>query len=186
MFATLLQPYAIAGQTITETATSTYKTLSSLAIATYETLTSDQAQRVYRDTWTVTRVVVQVTALALYAAGLYTLIAGRACRRYYKAEWAADVQQLLTYPDRCLADAESAVEPAAELIVTDAEAAQPAIPVAVQAILDSNVKTTKKLRAIATHFDIRWRNAHGKGRHLINNEIKTALSEYPEILAALA
>jgi len=173
MFATLLQPYAIAGQTI-----------SDFAIATYETLTSEKAQRIYKDAWTITRVVVQVTALALYAAGLYTIIAGRKFRAYYEIEWAADVERFLSYPDRCLADAESASEPVAAT-TADTDEAQPTIPAAVQTILNSNVKTTKKLRAIATHFDIRWRNAHGEGQHLRNAEIKSALSSYPEILAAL-
>jgi hypothetical protein len=184
MFATLLQPYAIAGQTISETATSTYATLFSLAIATYETLSSDKAQRIYKDAYIITSVIVQVTALALYVAGLYTIlytiIAGRKFRAYYEAEWAVDVERFLSYPDRCLTDAESASEPVAE-----ADQAQPVIPAAVQTILDSNVKTTKKLRSIAAHFDIRWRDAHGKGRHLLNAEIKAALSDRPEILAAL-
>jgi len=170
MFATLSKPYATAGQIIAETATSTYEALS-----------SEQAQRVYRDTWTITRVVVQITALALYAAGLYAIIAGRKFRNYYEAEWAADVQRLLSYPDRCLT--ESASEPVVET-TTDAEETQ-AIPAAVQQILGSNVKTTKKLRAIATHFDIRWRNARGEGRHMLNTDIKAALSDCPEILAAL-
>ncbi|MDB9529672.1 hypothetical protein PN498_27035 [Oscillatoria sp. CS-180] len=180
MFTTLSKPYEIAGQIVSE-----------FAIATYKTLTSQQAQRVYRDAWTITRVIVQVTALALYAAGLYTIIAGRKFRAYYEAEWAADVERFLSYPDRCLTK-EAASEPVAattepvtELIATDAEAAQAAIPDAVQAILNSNVKTTQKLRAIATHFDIRWRNAHGEGRHLLNAEIRDALSDRPEILAAL-
>lgn len=171
MYSTLLQPYEIAGQTIAET-----------AIATYKTLTSEQAQRVYRDTWTITRVVVQVTVLALYAAGLYTIIAGRKFRAYYEAEWAADVQRFLSYPDRCLTEEASA--PVADTTV-DAEEAQ-AIPADVQIILDSSVKATKKLRAIATHFNIRWRNAHGEGKHLRNDDIKAALSDHPEILAALS
>jgi len=179
MFTTLLQPYAIAGQTIAETATSTYNTLSTLAIATYETLTSQQAQRVYKDAYVITRVFIQVTALALYAAGLYAIIAGRKFRAYYEAEWAADVQQFI-HRNGGLADAESASEPVAE-----ANEAQPEIPAAVQTILDSSCKTTKKLRAIATHFNIRWRNAHGEGKHMLNTDIKAALSDHPEILAAL-
>lgn len=164
MYSTLLQPYAIAGQTIAETATSTYKMMSSFTIATYKTLTSEKAQRIYKDAYVITRVVVQVTTLALYAAGLYTIIAGRKFRAYYEAEWAAD----------------------AEMTVADAEEIQPAIPAAVQTILGSSWKTTKKLRAIATHFNIRWRNAHGEGKHLRNDDIKAALSDHPEILAALS
>jgi hypothetical protein len=175
MFATFSKPYVIAGQTI-----------AYFAIATYKTLTSEKAQRIYKDAWTITRVVVQVTALALYAAGLYSIIAGRKFRAYYEAEWAADVERFLTYPERCLTVAESASEPVAETSETtaDADKAQ-AIPAAVQQILDSNVKTTKKLRAIATHFNIRWRNARGEGKHMLNTDIKAALSDHPEILAAL-
>ena len=183
MFATLSKPYAIAGQTIAETATSTYKMLSSFAIATYKTLTSEKAQHVYRDAWTITRVVVQVTALALYAAGLCTIIAGRKFRAYYEAEWAADVERFLSYPDRCLA--EEAAETVAEPTVADAESAQTEIPAAVQTILESNVKMTKKLRAIATYFDIPWRNARGEGKHMLNAGIKAALSDHAEILEAL-
>jgi hypothetical protein len=158
MFATLSQPYATAGQTVSE-----------FAIATYKTLTSEKTQRVYRDAWTITSVVIQVTALALYAAGLYTIIAGRKFRAYYEAEWAT---------------AESTSESVAEPTVTDTDETQ-AIPAAVQTILDSNWKTTKKMRAIATHFNIHWRNARGEGKHMLNAEIKAALSDHPEILAVL-
>ena len=182
MFATLSRPYQIAGHTVSE-----------FTIATYETLTSDQAQRVYRDAYVITSSIIQVTILALYAAGLCTIIAGRKFRAYYEAEWAADAQRFLTYPERCLTEAAASepvaatTKPATELVATDAEAeaAQAAIPDAVQAILNSNVKTTQKLRAIATHFDIRWCNAHGEGRHLLNAEIRDALSNRPEILLAL-
>jgi hypothetical protein len=181
MFSTLSKPYAIAGQTISETATLTYKTLSSLAIATYETLTLEKAQRIYRDAWTIISVVVQVTALAIYAAGLYAIIAGRKFRNYYEAEWAADVERFLSYPDRCIEQVSETMAAA----TAETEEAQPTIPAAVQTILDSNAKTTKKLRAIATHFGICWRNAHGEGKHLRNDEIKAVLSDHPEILAAL-
>jgi hypothetical protein len=51
--------------------------------------------------------------------------------------------------------------------------------------LESNVKTTKKLRAIATYSDIPWRNARGEGKHMLNADIKAALSAHPEILKAL-
>jgi len=203
MFATLSKPYAIAGQTIAETATSTYKMLSSFAIATYKTLTSEKTQHVYRDAWTITRVVVQVTALALYAAGLCTIIAGRKFRAYYEAEWAADVGQwtqsacrwlimaglyaaIAGYEFRAYCDAKLATATEAEATVeVSTDTAQHEIPAAVQAILESNVKTTKKLRAIATYFDIPWRNAHGEGRHLRNDEIRSALSDHPEVLTAL-
>jgi hypothetical protein len=175
MFATLSRPYAIAGHTIAD-----------FAIATYKALTSQKAQRVYKDAGTITSIVIQITALALYAAGLYTIIAGRKLRAYYEAEWAADVERFLTLPDRSLTEERAATtEPVTELIATDAEAAQAAIPVAVQTILNSNVKTTQKLRAIATHFDIRWRNARGEGKHMLNADIKAALSCYPKILTAL-
>jgi len=173
MYSTFSKPSAIAGQTISE-----------FAIATYKTLTSEKAKQVYRDTWTITRAVVQVTVLALYAAGLYTIIAGRKFRAYYEAEWAADVQRFLSYPDRCLTEEASA--PVAETTEMTADTDEaPAIPAAVQTILDSSCKTTKKLRAIATHFGIRWRNAYGEGKHLRNDDIKAALSDHPEILASL-
>lgn len=191
MFATLSKPYAIAGHIISDFAIATcnraivtYTTVSTVAIATYKTLTSQQARCVYRDAWTITRVVVQVTALALYAAGFYTMIAARKFRAYYEAEWAADVERFLSYPDRCLTE-EAASEPIAEVTI-NADAVQPMMPAAVQTILDSNWKTTKKLRAIATHFNIHWRNARGEGKHMLNTDIKAALSDYPEILAALS
>ncbi|MEM6838480.1 MAG: hypothetical protein AAF609_16685 [Cyanobacteria bacterium P01_C01_bin.120] len=167
---TISQPYVIAG-----------KTVSALAIATYKTLTSQQAQRIYKDAFIITSVVVQVTFWLAVLASLYAIKTGRAFRRYYEAEWAADVQRFLSYPDCCIAVAESASEP----VAATTEAVQPAIPDAVQAILNGNVKTTKKLRSIATHFDIRWRNAHGEGRHLLNAEIRDALSDRPEISSAL-
>ena len=155
MFATLSQPYAIAGQTI-----------SDFAIATYKTLTSQQAQRIYKDAYVITSVVIQVTALALYAAGLCTVTAGRKFRAYYDAEWATDVERFLSYPDRCLAE-----KLTADIASAGPEETQPVIPAAVQTILGSNWKTTKKLRTIATHYGIRWRNARGEGRHMLNPEI---------------
>jgi hypothetical protein len=170
MLSTISRPYAIAGQTIAETATSTYATLSSFAISTYKTLTSEKAQCIYKDAYVITSVVIQVTALALYAAGLYTIIAGRKFRAYYEAEWAT---------------AESASAAVTEPTIADADETQ-AVPAAVQKILDSSCKTTKKLREIATHFNIPWRNARGEGKHMLNAEIKAALKDYPEILAALS
>jgi hypothetical protein len=175
MFSTLSKPYATAGQTV-----------SDFAIATYKTLTSEKAQRIYRDAWTITRVVVQVTALALYAAGLYTIIAARKFRAHYETEWAADVQRFLSYPDRCLTEEASAPVADTTEMTADTDKAQSAIPAAVQTILDSSCKTTKKLRAIATHFNIHWRNARGEGKHMLNTDIKAALSDHPEILAALS
>ncbi|WP_204141936.1 hypothetical protein [Halomicronema sp. CCY15110] len=210
MFATLSKPYAIAGQTIVETAAATYKTLSPIAIATYKALTSKKARRIYRDAWTITSIAIQVTFWLAVLAGLYSIKAGRQFRACYQAEWAADVEQwtqsacrlivlaglyaaIAGYDFRAYCDAkwdstsvsESVVEPVAELTVADADLAQPEIPAAVQAILESNVKTTKKLRAIATHFDIPWRNARGEGKHMLNADIKAALSAHPEILKAL-
>jgi hypothetical protein len=173
MLATLSQPYAIAG-----------RTLMTSAIATYEALTSEKAQCIYKDIYTITSVVVQVTALLLYAAGLYTVIAGRKCRAYYEAEWAADVERFLTYPDRCLVDVDAAGEPV-DSATTGTETVQPAMPATVQAILESNAKTTEKLRAIATHFDIPWRNARGEGKHMLNTDIKAALSRHREVLRVL-
>jgi len=150
MFTTLSQPYVIAGQTIAETAAATYKTLSPFAIATYKALTSKKARRIYRDAWTITSVAIQVTFWLAVLVGLYSIKAGRQFRAYYEAEWAADVEQwtqsacrlivlaglyaaIAGYEFRAYCDAkwgsasvaESVVAPAAELIVADAESAQP-------------------------------------------------------------
>jgi hypothetical protein len=172
---TLYRPYEIAGCTVSE-----------FAISTYETLTSQQAQRVYRDAWTITRVVAQVTALALYASGLYTIIAGHAFRRYYEAEWSADVQRFLSYPDRCIDEGVTDETEALEIATTTpVEASVDIIPEAVQTILDSDCKMTKKLREIASYYGISWRNARGKGKHLRNGDIRALLSPYSAVLAAL-
>jgi hypothetical protein len=173
MFTTISRPYAIAGQTIVETAAATYKTLSPIAIATYKALTSKKARRIYGDTWTITSIAIQVTFWLAVLAGLYSIKAGRQFRAYCDAKWDST------------SVSESVVEPVAELTVADAESAQPEIPAAVQTILDSNWKTTKKLRAIATYFDIPWRNARGEGKHMLNAGIKAALSDHAEILEAL-
>lgn len=176
---TLYRPYTIAG-----------RTLYTFAIATHTTLTSDQAKEHYKTAWLLTQLAFWLTVLA----GVYTIEAGRKFRAYYEAEWSRDVNRLVdwiaTYPDRCI-DEGTTDSPAEVLeIATPAKIeasvdADDVIPEVIQSILDSDCKMTKKLRAIATHFDIKWRNARGEGKHLLNADIKTALSGHPAILAAL-
>lgn len=178
-FQPLYVPYAKAGRTITE-----------FVIATYTTLTSDRAQEIYTIIWVVLQLAFWFTVLAV----LYTVKAGRGFRAYYEAEWAKDVNRLsdwvLTYPDRCLKfeiEEPRTTGVALTRVATPTEAAdiEAVIPQEVQLILESDCTKTIKLRKIASFYKIPWRGVREDGKHLRNKDIQAALSDYPNILAAL-
>lgn len=202
----LYTPYAKAGRTIAEFAIATYDALTSDRAKAIYAIIRDRAQEIGTILW----VVAQLAFWFSILAGLYTIQAGRQFRAYYQTEWADTVNWILTYPDRCLETEDLSVTPvvlddvatveatvqvgqtealALVPVVTEVIVSETAInsdiPEAIQAILDSDRTKTAKLRAIATHFDIRWRNARGQGRHMLNAEIQTALNDHPAILATL-
>ncbi|MEL7314619.1 MAG: hypothetical protein AAFN08_06670 [Cyanobacteria bacterium J06559_3] len=85
---------------------------------------------------------------------------------------------------------DNATPEATDLAVVDTEttiSAQPtALPDALQSIIDSDGTATTKLRKLATHYNVPWRNTRGKGKHMKNADLKAALQDLcPKVLAAL-
>lgn len=79
---------------------------------------------------------------------------------------------------------------ATDLAAVDTEttiSAQPtALPDALQSIVNSDSTMTTKLRKLATHYNLTWRNTRGKGKHMKNADLKAALQDLcPEVLAVL-
>ena len=128
------------------------------------------------------------------AAGIYTIETGRRFRAYYEAEWAADVQWLISYPNRCIASPVASLEAVVEAFLDDAidlETAATAIglnPDQVQAVINGTSTVTNKLRSLSSLAGIAWRHTRGKGKHMPNGEIRAALAPFlaAEVLAQLS
>ncbi|NJK72075.1 MAG: hypothetical protein HC926_01295 [Synechococcaceae cyanobacterium SM2_3_60] len=134
-----------------------------------------------------------------------TLQAGKAARRYYEAEWATEVGALALRIDRALAPLDggatlpqadelpqaSPCTPAPDRIVDPAvalDAAATIHPDQVQSVINGTSTVTNKLRSLASLADITWRHARGKGKHMSNSDIRTALTPFvaAELLAQLS
>lgn len=170
MLSTLARPYFIAAHT-----------LSQWAITLRLAVTSQTAKDLYKTLWIIAQVAFWMTVLAV----LYTRQVGRSFRAYYQAEWANTVQSIITYPDRCL-DASPALVDTADSSSEPPALSLDSLPSQVRLILDRDRKPTAILRAIASFYDITWRNARGPGKHLLNQQIKQALNAYPNLYQALS
>ena len=176
----LLAPYATAA-TILDTATR----------HTWQALRCDRALDIYRTL----SILIQVAGWLAFLACLYTLQAGKAARRYYEAECAAEVNALALRIDRALAplnggatlpqaDAlpqDSPSNPAPEVVVAfldDAIATTSTAinPNQVQAVINSTGTLTNKLRALASLANLQWRHTRGHKKHMRNGDIRTALA----------
>ena len=146
--------------------------------------TSQTAKDLYKTLWVIAQVAFWMTVLA----ALYTRQASRWFRAYYQAEWADAVQSTLTYPDRCLDLSPALVGTADTSSEHSGEGpgeGDEALPENVASILNSDRSSTAKLRAIASLCNIPWRNARGHGKHMLNQDIKQALTAYPKLYQAL-
>ncbi|NEQ48189.1 MAG: hypothetical protein F6K00_33515 [Leptolyngbya sp. SIOISBB] len=169
LFTTLAKPYQIAAHALCQG-----------AIMAYQAVTSKTAQDLYKTLWIIAQVAFWMTVLAV----LYTRQVVRSLRAYYQAEWADTVQLIITYPDRCL-DTSPALLDTADSSSEPPALSLDSLPSQVRLILDSDRKPTAMLRAIASFYDITWRNARGPGKHLLNQQIKQALNAYPHVYQAL-
>lgn len=186
----LLAPYATAA------------TILATAIRnTWQVLRSDRALDLYRTL----SILLQIVGWLAYIACLLTLLSGKAARRYYEAEWATEVGALALRIDRALAPLDggatlpqadelpqvSPCTPAPDRIVDHAvalDAAATIHPDQVQTILNSTGTSTNKLRALANLANIPWRHFRGKGKHMLNSDIRSALAPLiaPYLLAQLS
>lgn len=182
----LLAPYATAA-TILATA----------ARHTWQALRCDRAHDIYRTI----SILLQVAGWLAFLACLYTHQGGKAARRYYEAEWAAEANALALRIDRALApldggatlpqaDAlpqDSPSNPAPDRVVasldnaidldTAAVTTSTAInPDQVQAILNSTGTLTNKLRALASLANLQWRHSRGHKKRMRNGDIRSALA----------
>ncbi|MEA5451917.1 hypothetical protein VB780_25295 [Leptolyngbya sp. CCNP1308] len=191
----LLAPYATAA-TILATATRN----------TWQALRSDRAIDVYRTL----SILLQIAGWLAFLACLYTLQAGKAARRFYEAEWATEAYALALRIDRSLlpldggaalpqADErhpDSHTNPAPDRVVafSDHALAKPlhgriAIhPDQVQTVLNSTGTATNKLRTLANLVNLQWRHSRGKGKHMSNSDIRSALASVlpADLLAQLS
>ena len=155
----LLAPYAIASRILGSTAHNTYLALkSNRALDLYHTIA----------------ILLQIAGWLAFLACLYTLHAGRAARRVYKAQWATEANALAQRIDRVLAPLDggdilpqdSPSNPAPELVVAfldDAvalDAAATIHPDPVQTVLNSTSTATNKLRALV---NLQWRHSNRTG-----------------------
>ncbi len=189
----LLAPYATAA-TILATATRN----------TWQVLRSDRALDIYRTL----SILLQIAGWLAFLACLYTLQAGKAARRFYEAEWATEANALALRIDRALAPADggaalpqaderhqdSLTNPAPDRVVAFSnhavalDAAATIHPDQVQAIIGDSGTLTNKLRALASLANIQWRHSRGKGKHMRNSDIRSALTPFvaSELLAQLS
>ncbi len=191
----LLAPYATAA-TILATATRN----------TWQALRSDRAINVYRTL----SILLQIAGWLAFLACLYTLQAGKAARRFYEAEWATEANALALRIDRSLLPLysgtalpqanerhqDSHTNPAPDRVVAFADhaLAKPlhgriAIhPDQVQTVLNSTGTATNKLRTLANLVNLQWRHSRGKGKHMRNSDIRSALTPFvaSELLAQLS
>lgn len=80
----------------------------------------------------------------------------------------------------------AATDLAAVATETTASAQRSPLPDALQSIVNSDGTPTTKLRKLATHYNVPWRNTRGTGKHTKNADLKTALQDLcPEVLTAL-
>jgi hypothetical protein len=189
LFIPLLAPYATAA-TILATATR----------HTWQALRCDRALDCYRTI----SILLQVAGWLAFLACLYTLQAGKAARRFYEAEWAAEANALAQHIDRALAplnggatlpqadalpqDSPSNPAPDRAVAFLDSALAKPlhwrialdsadAIhPDQVQAVLNSTGTLTNKLRALASLANLQWRHTRGHKKHMRNSDIRAALA----------
>lgn len=189
----LLAPYATAA-TILDTATR----------HTWQALRCDRALDIYRTI----SILLQVAGWLAFLACLYTLQAGKAARRFYEAEWATEAYALALRIDRSLlplnggaalpqADErhqDSHTNPAPDRVVafSDHAVAKPLhgriaiYPDQVQTVLNSTA--TNKLRTLANLVNLQWRHSRGKGKHMSNSDIRSALASVlpADLLAQLS
>lgn len=189
----LLAPYATAA-TILATATR----------HTWQALRCDRALDIYRTI----SILLQVAGWLAFLACLYTLQAGKAARRFYEAEWATEANALALRIDRSLlpldggaalpqADErhqDSLSNPAPDRVVAfsdHAVALDAAVTIhldQVQTVIGGSGTLTNKLRALASLANIQWRHSRGKGKHMSNSDIRSALAPLiaPDLLAQLS
>ncbi len=190
LFTPLVAPYVTAA-TILATA----------ARHTWQALRSDRAIDLYRTL----SILLQIAGWLAYIACLLTLQGGKAARRYYEAEWATEVGALALRIDRALTPLDggatlpqadelpqdSPCTPAPDRVVAPAvalDAAATIHPDKVQSVINGTSTVTNKLRSLASLADIAWRHARGKGKHMSNSDIRTALTPFvaAELLAQLS
>jgi hypothetical protein len=185
----LLAPYAIASSILGSTAHNTYLALK-----------SDRAIDTYRTAW----ILLQITAWLAFLACIYTLQAGRAARRFYEAEWAAEAAAIARRINRALDPVDGGVafldhalaKPLHWRIALDTAAAllncprnRPPVelsvsmaiginPNPVQAVISGSGTSTNKLRSLASLVGIAWRHTSGKNKHMRNGEIRVALAPF--------
>jgi hypothetical protein len=185
----LLAPYAIASRILGSTAHNTYLALK-----------SDRALDLYRTI----AILLQVAGWLAFLACLYTLQAGKAARRFYEAEWAAEANALALRIDNALAKPlhwriapldggaalpqaderhqDSHTNPAPDRVVAFSDhavaldTAATIHPDQVQAVIGGSGTLTNKLRALAALANIQWRHSRGKGKHMSNSDIRSALA----------
>jgi hypothetical protein len=189
----LLAPYATAA-TILATATRN----------TWQVLRSERAINVYRTL----SILLQIAGWLAFLACLYTLQAGKAARRFYEAEWATEANALALRIDRSLlpldggtalpqADErhqDSHTNPAPDRVVAfldnalALDAAATIHPDQVQTVIGGSGTLTNKLRALASLANIQWRHSRGKGKHMSNSDIRSALASVlpADLLAQLS
>lgn len=79
--------------------------------------------------------------------------------------------------------AEAAALAVPQAILPETEQVQASLPKEVQAILTSQRASTSKLRSLATYYGIRWQNARGQGKHMLNKDIRARLD--PDVQALM-
>ena len=193
LFTPLLAPYATAA-TILDTATRN----------TWQVLRSDRALDCYHTI----AILLQVAGWLAFLACLYTLQAGKAARRFYEAQWATEANALALRIDRSLLPLDggaalpqvderhqdSHTNPAPDRVVAfsdHAVALDAAVTIhldQVQTVIGDSGTLTNKLRALASLANIQWRHSRGKGKHMRNNDIRSALTPFvaSELLAQLS
>lgn len=186
---TIAEPFARAAVVTADAITYGVETAVVDSVRLYRALTSEQAIAVYQTAWLLCQLAFWLTVLA----GEYAVKAVRAFRRYYQAEWSADVACLIhqIWPQDIAAaeppeTAEPIEEAQVETVATETVGAkvmpapeteaQVTDETRVSAIPDYRSLTTPALRKACTPKGIRWRDAHGKGRHLKKAEMLEALT----------
>ncbi|MBD2233794.1 hypothetical protein [Phormidium tenue] len=183
----LLAPYATAA------------TILATAIRnTWQVLRSDRAINVYRTL----SILLQIAGWLAFLACLYALQAGKAARRFYEAEWAAEAYALALRIDNAIAPLDggatlpqaderhqdSPSNPAPDRVVAFSDHAIAIHPDQVQTVLNSTGTATNKLRTLANLVNLQWRHSRGKGKHMSNSDIRSALASVlpADLLAQLS
>ena len=145
------------------------------AITIDQALTGQRAQKFYHAVLAIIKVMVLLIAHLL---GL-TATALQALSKYYKEECH---EGLIEWAQSTSTDEATAEKTAASAVINQVSLAKPGdAPQLAEAVAPMTVSyqgfNSKMLKQLCEEFGVQWRNAHGQGKHLKVQEMKTRIDQ---------